>query len=298
MDHHDVEGHIIDTTVVMVEERVQNDAMARQRKRKMCNSEGCQKSAVSKGFCSTHGGGARCMIEDCNKLVTRKGYCSAHATMHGYKSEIIDKRRGRYKRKECKYPECTNMEYGNSKGLCVEHGGGPKRCNAVEGCTRVAIFEGMCIRHANALRALRDGTDMGGLGVVGEGEMADEAAKIKKARTNVKRCKEEGCEKHIVACGYCMAHAREHRDELPEKYICHHKDEGPESSGEICGTVCLRNQRCYQHSEHTRCKIDGCVKHAVFRGYCKSHGKAHEPVTSASIAIATHAETIEGGPMD
>lgn len=283
------ETQLAETTQVL-EDSVQNDAAQRQRKRKMCSADGCMKSAVSKGYCSTHGGGARCAVEDCNKLVTRKGFCSAHATQHGYKSEVVDKRRGRYKRKECKHPGCTNMEYGNSKGLCIEHGGGPKKCNAIDGCSRVAIFEGMCIRHANALRSSRDGTGMGGVGIVGDTDGLDDASKIKKARTNVKRCKILDCEKHIVAVGYCMTHARMHKDELPEKYICHHK-ESPEH--EICGTVCLRNQRCYQHSEHLRCKIDGCSKHAVFRGYCKMHGKAHEPVAGPPMTVVTHQDPQE-----
>jgi hypothetical protein len=106
-------------------------------------------------------------------------------------------------------------------------------------------------------------------------DMGGEEHKRKKARQNVKKCKVEDCQKHIVAVGFCMNHAKEHSAEVPDKYKCQEKI-GPD--GEVCGVVCLRNQRCYQHGTHTRCKYEGCGKHDVFRGYCKSHGMMMEPV--------------------
>ena len=153
------------------------------------------------------------MVENCNKLVTRKGYCGAHATEYGYASEGKDRRRGRYQRRICKHSGCENMEYGNSKGYCTLHGGGPKKCNAVGGCTRVAIFQGMCLRHANAARGNKDNAtigvsqDSGSAIYENSGEHGSEV-KPKKVRTHVKRCKVDECEKHVVIVGFCMTHAR------------------------------------------------------------------------------------------
>ena len=55
------------------------------------------------------------MIEDC-KVGDAQGLLQRTCDDARLQKEVVDKRRGRYKRKECKYPECTNMEYG-TQGL-------------------------------------------------------------------------------------------------------------------------------------------------------------------------------------
>ena len=70
---------------------------------------------------------------------------------------------------------------------------------------------------------------------------------------------------------------------IPERYRCQHRNH---PDGSVCGTVCIRNQRCYKHGEHMRCRVQSCGKHAVFRGYCKAHGKIHEPTPDTGPPIS------------
>lgn len=253
--------------------------------RALCTYDDCGKSAVSKGLCSSHGGGARCNVEGCDKLATRKGHCGAHATEYGDSNGAEPKKKARYQRKVCKEPGCENMEYGNANGYCTEHGGGPKRCVAAEGCSRVAIFQGMCLRHANAFCGDRTAMTVSTIAndyEVGYDPSAPSAPEVKpkKVRTHVKRCRIDSCEKHVVIIGYCMTHARENSDLIPDKYRCQHTEY---QDGPVCGTVCIRNQRCYEHTVHVRCRVESCKKHSVFQGYCKAHGVVHAYTPSAGL---------------
>lgn len=93
---------------------------------KVCNVDGCHKSALSRGKCPEHGGGSRCKKDGCSKFAQTRGLCKSHGG-------------GR----QCKINGCTKNAHQNR--LCRSHGGG-KRCD-YQGCPKWAQRSGFCCAH-------------------------------------------------------------------------------------------------------------------------------------------------------
>ena len=105
------------------------------RLRRVCEHPGCDKGALSRKFCSAHGGGNRCeYLGGCDKgAQSGTKFCSAHGGSD-----------------RCKYlGGCTKG--AQSRGLCSAHGGGD-RCKHHSGCTKGARSRGLCIAHGGGKR--------------------------------------------------------------------------------------------------------------------------------------------------
>ena len=93
---------------------------------------------LSRGLCSKHGGGKRCLHTECKKAAVSGGQqmCFAHG---GGKFCLVENCESR----------AAKGGSGDTKGMCSAHGGG-KRCSHV-GCTApVHGNKGLCIPHGGA----------------------------------------------------------------------------------------------------------------------------------------------------
>jgi hypothetical protein len=132
--------------------------MRQIREKSVCTHVGpdevrCQKLAVSKKLCSTHGGKKRCKDvsdgEACKKHVFTGGYCLGHARKNGLQHSDDTKRRCKWKNPD-NNDRCTS--FTESGGLCFTHGTRKKCPFELEGgrgkCGKRSIVEEYCITHA------------------------------------------------------------------------------------------------------------------------------------------------------
>lgn len=98
----------------------------KKRKRRMCYTEGCIKTARLKGLCLIHGEKRTCRVTSCTKYAHQGGFCIAHGGG-----------------KRCPIDNCQKSIQAG--GRCYKHGGG-RRC-VDSSCNRAAKRQGYCCRH-------------------------------------------------------------------------------------------------------------------------------------------------------
>ncbi|ETV99729.1 hypothetical protein, variant [Aphanomyces invadans] len=104
------------------------------RPRKVCQTDGCHRTIVSKGSCIRHGGGKRCQVDKCDIGAKSNGVCWKHGGS-----------------RTCKWSDCTN--HSKARGLCWTHGGG-KPC-ATPDCNRTSLQGGHCWAHGGGTSTTR-----------------------------------------------------------------------------------------------------------------------------------------------
>jgi len=144
-----------------------------------CREPGCQKWAVQKGVCVSHGAKVKkCSEEGCTKQAQKGGVCIKHGASvkrcsnEGCTNQVVKggvcMRHGA-KRKLCSKEGCTNQALKG--GLCRRHGAKVKQCS-IEGCTNIVVRGGVCMRHGARLT----------------------------------RCSKEGCTNQVQRKGRCKRH--------------------------------------------------------------------------------------------
>ncbi|KDO19253.1 hypothetical protein SPRG_15034 [Saprolegnia parasitica CBS 223.65] len=129
---------------------------------KCCKTDGCVRTAQSRGLCKAHGGGARCKNDDCDKSAQRGGYCRSHGgvqlcSVAGCPNGV--QRSGKCAKHDivrlCSVRNCGQTDRGG--GLCATHRRN-KVCK-VDGCNRLYVRStlglpvdmGFCAMHQRAL---------------------------------------------------------------------------------------------------------------------------------------------------
>ncbi|ETV69126.1 hypothetical protein H257_15089 [Aphanomyces astaci] len=94
-----------------------------------CSEQDCTRDRQTGGKCIKHGGGLRCKVQNCPRSVQTRGLCKAHGG--GVRCQVIG---------------CCNGSQGG--GFCRGHGGG-KKC-VVPGCDKGVQKCNLCTAHGSS----------------------------------------------------------------------------------------------------------------------------------------------------
>lgn len=277
--------------------------MARQNT--VCKMENCEKLAVAKGVCVSHGGKRICKKDGCTAPgQTPSYYCKEHAIENGVYYCTVDgcsnaqnrksfcekhynekNEKAARTKKKCSKEGCENI--AKKYGLCISHGGYDK-CS-FSGCESISVSRGLCLKHGNT----ENGTTRYFKRCTVDGcETFAQRGGLCMKHGGVLPCAVNGCEQRSFRKGYCKSHsltkntticAFDPCDAKNEKHgFCkHHYSQvrgiGLECEVQDCKAKAVPGtKKCKTHSvetllPHLVCKLDTCTTAATFDGYCGHH---------------------------